>query len=343
MKKIANPNRQPTILEVSRKAGVSTATVSRVLAGLEGAGDATRKKVLRVVKELGYQPNRLARNLRATSRKVVGVVIPDLQNPFFTGIVGGIEEVLHDAGYTLFLANSDDNIDRELIEMQTMRSDRVSGILLIPCQSEAPHYQEMAWSDTPIVAIDRSPIGLDVDFVATNNEEGAYLGTSRLIEAGHKKIGIINGPEKNDVVKERQAGFRRALKMGRIKVRESWTARGDFRIGGGKKAAMQIMSGAERPKALFVTNFLMMLGALQAVHELGLKIPDDVAIISFDDMPWNIAMNPPISAVAQPTRELGKTAAQLLLDRLAEPARSVRRVALQPELKVRASCKAMEK
>ena len=330
--------RQPTIRDVSRGAGVSTATVSRVLSGLGGASEATRRRIMSVVKELGYQPNRMARDLRSARSKVVGVVIPDLQNPFFTGIVSGIEEVLHEAGYTLFLVNSDGDLERERSELQTLRSERVCGVLLIPSQAHAPQYLDLAQSPMPVVAIDRVPEGLEIDCVTSANEEGAFQAVTQLIAAGYREIGMINGPDGFGVAKERSAGFYRALAVEGLVAEPDWVATGDFRSDSGYRATLQALGGDHRPRALFVGNFMMALGALRAIRELGLRIPEEVALISFDEMPWAAAMNPPLSTVVQPTRELGRTAAEMLLERLARPQRPARRIVLGTELMLRGSC-----
>ena len=335
----AQPYRaQPTIRDVSDRAGVSTATVSRVLAGLGGASDATARRIVQIVSEIGYQPNRMARGLRATRSKLVGVVIPDLQNPFFTGIVGGMEDVLHQEGFTLILSNSDESLERERRELQTLRGERVSGTLLIPCRSIAPHYRDLANPEMPVVTIDRVLEELDIDCVTSANEAGARKAVAHLVHHGYSSVGLVNGPDHFGVVRERESGYRLALRAAGIEPRPAWMSSGDFRIEGGYEAARAILSQPERPRALFVANFLMALGALQAIRELGLQIPQDVALMTFDDMPWGASMNPPLSTVAQPVRELGRTAAALLLERLADPSRAARKIVLETELVLRESC-----
>ncbi len=333
--------RVATIKEVAQEAGVSTATVSRVMSGRNGAGAQVKRRVLAVAERLRYQPNRSAQILRSRRRNLIGAVIPDLQNPFFTGIVRGVEEVLHAAGFTLFLANSDEVSSREENEIRALQAEGVSGLVLIPCNPGGDHYANILTAELPVVAVDRVPDGTEVDLVKTANADGARVAVSHLLSLGFREIAIINGPIDYAVASERLEGFHQAMRSVGAKVHRDWEQHEDFRIDGGYKAARRILDGNTRPRALFVTNYLMTLGALQAIHELKLRIPEDIAVVGFDDMPWAISLNPPLTAVGQPTTDLGRTAAQLLLERLEHPERPFRKVILQPRLIVRASCGAV--
>lgn len=337
------PKRRPvTIKDVAAKAGVSTATVSRLLAGKQAASSEVKNRVLRIVEELGYEPNHSARNLRTRQRKVFGIVIPDLENPFFTGIIRGAEETLRAAGYSLLIAHSDESPEREEHEIRVLRAEGAMGLLLIPSRAESTHYSSSDWGDLPVVAIDRVPMKWVVDSVKTANAEGARLATEHLIHLGHQRIAILNGPAHYDVAQERLAGFRQALAARGQRIPAEWVVHGDFRQESGFHATKCLLQTSSRPRAIFVANHMMALGALMAIHELGLCIPADVAIASFDDMPWGAALNPPLTAVAQPTLDLGRTAATLLLERQQDPLRPVRQVILQPSLVVRASCGAVK-
>jgi len=309
-----------------------------VLAGLGGASEATQRRIEKAVNELGYRRNRMASGLRSQRSTLVGVVIPDLQNPFFTGIVGGIEEVLHEAGYTIFLANSGSDPDREKAEVSMLRSERICGLLIVPSACSASLYQELSDGELPAVAIDRVPDGLVMDSVRVANEEGAYLAVKCLLEAGHRGIALVNGPVDIGVAREREAGYLRALAEAQVAVRPEWTVSGAFDSEAGYELTKDLLERKDSPEALFVGSFMTALGALRAVTELGLKVPDEVALIAFDDMPWAPAMNPPLSAVAQPVREMGRKAAQLLLERLRDPELEVRSLVLDTELVVRDSC-----
>jgi DNA-binding LacI/PurR family transcriptional regulator len=268
----------------------------------------------------------------------VGVVIPDLQNPFFTRIVAGIEEVLHEQGYSLFLANSDSDASREQAELRMLRSERVCGVLMIPCESEASSYEDLAEGQLPLVIMDRLPEGLQADSVTVSNKQGVFEAVSHLLKAGYTSIGLVNGPDEIGVARQRAEGFRQALEEAGIHCRDEWVDTGDFRTESGYASTMKVLGNTNRPRALFVGNFLMTLGALRAVQELKLRVPEDVALLSFDDMPWAEAMNPPLSTVAQPAREIGRQAATLLLKRINDPKRPKCAIELDTQLIIRQSC-----
>lgn len=333
-----NPSGSITIREVAAAAGVSTATVSYVLAGLEGVRDQTRERVLAAVAKLNFQPNRMAQGLRLRHRKVVGVVIPDLQNPFFTGVVHGVESVLYEAGYTLLLSHSDGLAERERVQLEIMKAEGLAGLVLIPGNGPGASYEAIRTWEIPAVAVDRAPQGLEIDLVCSDNREGMRLVMSHLLSIGHKDIGLLNGPLGMDVTQERLWGYQDALTSAGIVIRDSFIIHGDFHQEGGRAAMAKFLEMAKPPRAVVIANNLMTLGALQAIHERGVVIPDELAVACFDDMPWAISLHPPLTAVAQLPEEIGRTAAQLLLARVADPQRCVRRVVLPTRLMVRSSC-----
>ncbi len=328
----------PTIRDVAQRAKVATSTVSRALAGHKGVSQGVRERINRVAQFLGYQPSRVARSLRAGNSLMVGVVVPDMQNPFFTGVMRGIEDVLNSAGYTLLLANSDEDPQRERATLLSLRSEGVAGIVFVPINTKVTTYKYLLKPPMPMVAVDRLPVGLKVDLVTVANIEGARNAVEHLIAMGHVRIGLVNGPEQHSTAKERREGYEQALAFAGIPIRTELIQHGDFREGGGNLAMKALLALPERPTAAFVSNNLMTLGALQAIHETGLAIPSDLALVGFDDMAWAASLNPPLTAVAQPEREIGATAAQLLLTRIREPDKPIRHVVLQTRLTVRASC-----
>jgi LacI family transcriptional regulator len=329
---------RPTIRDVAEKAGVSIATVSRVLAGIAGAGAEAKERVLAAVEALQYHPDLSARGLRARQRKLIGVVLPDLQNPFFTGLAQGVEEELCDAGFTLLLGHCDGKPDRERRHFEVLRGEGAAGLILVPSNGPGADYAPLAQWELPVVAVDRAPRGLDVDLVNTDNRASAREAVRHLIALGHREIVLINGPEAFDVSVERLAGAREAVADAGLPPDSLAVVHSDFHQDGGFKAMEQLLGRPQRPHAVLVANNLMTLGALQAIHERRLRIPEDIAVVGFDDMPWATALWPPLTAVAQPATELGRTAASLLLDRLAEPRRVPRHVILRNRLQVRASC-----
>ena len=336
--KSPNPAGATTIKEVAAAAGVSTATVSRVMAGINGVKTQVRERVLGVIAKLDYHPNRLARGLRLGQRKVIGVIIPDLRNPFFTGVAYGVEGVLYSAGYTLLLGHSDGQPEREQVQLRGLRGEGVAGLVFIAGNRPGANYDVIRSWDIPVVAVDRSPGGLEVDLVCSNNREGMRQAVAHLLSLGYKDIALLNGPVGIDVAVERLGGYQDALRNAGIALRETFIIHSDFRQEGGYAAMVRLLDLAIPPRAVVVANNLMTLGALQAMDERHVRIPEDLALIGFDDMPWAAFLCPPLTAVAQPAEELGRAAAQLLLKRLEDPKRMVRQVVLPTRLMVRASC-----
>jgi LacI family transcriptional regulator len=335
---VASNARSATISEVAARAGVSTATVSRVVAGTGQVGDTLRSRVLRAARELDYLPNRVARNLRVRTTRTIGVVIPDILNPFFTGVVRGIEDALQLEDYTLLLGNSDGEAGRERLYLDTLRSEGVAGILFVPSNGEPDAYRSLRRAGVPVVAIDRSPVGLDVDLITVTNEEGAHAAVAHLLNVGWKRIGLIAGPSHVNVSRERERGYERALEEAGMAACPDLVRRADFHEQGGYDAMRSLLELAERPTAVFVANNLMTMGALHAISDAGLRIPRDIGIVSFDDVPWGAWLQPPLTVVDQPAHDLGATAARILLSRLGDPGRPIRRVVLQTKLVVRTSC-----
>lgn len=327
-----------TIKSVAKAAGVSTATVSRVLTGTDLVGDELRDRVLKVVQKLNYQPNRMARGLRGGQRKMIGVIIPDLQNPFLTGVVHGVESVLYEAGYTLVLGHSGGFPEREQAHLTGLRAEGAAGLILVPDNGDGANYAALAAWDIPVVAVDRVPKGLKVDLVSTDHREGARQAVAHLISDGYRDIALINGPYGFSVTLERLAGYKEALSQAKVPLREAYVIHSDFRQPGGAAAMNQLLDLPKPPQAVLVGNNLMTLGALETAHKRRVRIPEDVGIVGFDDMPWAASLRPALTVIAQPIEELGRVAARLLLDRLAGKHWPVKQVILPPKLIVRASC-----
>lgn len=329
--------KNPTIKQVADLAGVSTATVSRVLDDSSGVSQELIERVRNAVRALDYHPNRAARNLRKRVAQTVGVVISDIQNPFFTSVVRGIEKVLVEANFVLLLCNSDEDPKREKIHLSTLKSEGVAGIILATTRSDAESYEQLVNNRTPLVGIDRTPEQLSIDVVSVTNTRGAFSAVSHLADLGHKRIAMISGPRQLSTARERYDGFMEVVLGRGLDRSEELVQFSDFRQSGGYKSMQYLLNLPEPPTAVLVANNLMTLGALQAIHERNLVIPDQISVVGFDDMPWATSLQPPLTAVAQPTYELGIAAAQLLLDRLREPERPFRHVVLETQLMVRAS------
>ena len=331
----------PTIYEVAEQAQVSAATVSRVLSGAKFVSGELAQRVSDAVSELEYRPNHIARNLRARATSTIGVVIPDIQNPFFTSVVRGIEDALQVEKFTLLLANSDGDPSRERVCLDTLCAEEVAGLVFVPCNAEPRAYEHLGRQGVPVVAVDRSPVGLSVDLVGVTNVEGARDAVLHLAALGRRRIALIGGPPSANVAVEREQGYREALDQASLRTCRPWSCAPTS----ARKAAIRRWSrcsiAPSLPDAVFVANNLMAMGALRAMADASLRVPEDVALVSFDDIPWGTRVSPPLTAVAQPTYDLGVSAARILLDRIREPHRPIRRVALQTTLVVRRSCGAL--
>lgn len=333
----SNVKKPATIHHVAKLAGVSTATVSRVLAGADLVSDELIARVNKAARELNYHTNRTARNLRMQKNQTAALVISDIENPFFTSIVRGVEGVLRKAGYMLILTNSDEDEQIEWDHLMNLRAEGVAGVIIAPTGSDAKRYDQLIQAGMTMVAIDRVPPNLAVDRVTVNNGDAVYAATKYLINQGHSQIGVIAGLSNISTALERKTGYERAMKEKNFPINPTWIQQGNFRQEDGHKAMRNILHLDPPPTAVIALNNLMTLGALQAIYEEKVKVPEQMAIIGFDDMAWGNSSTPPLTAVAQPTHELGRVAAELLLDRINDPSRPLRHVILDTELIIRAS------
>ncbi len=335
--------------DVARVAGVSVSTVSRVLTGSPLVNAETRTRVQLAMDSLQYRPSRVARRLRRDSARanLIGLIVPDIQNPFFAELVRGVERVAHQHGYMVFLGNTDEDGAKELEYVQLMRAESVDGLILPPSSDLHEIVAKLTSAGLPIVCVDRRLPDVSVDTVVADNEQGAYMATDHLLRIGHRHIGFIGGRAHLSTSAERLAGYTRALREHGVPFDARLVRDGDSRQGSGSALTRELLSrdlldregsGRELPTALLVGNNLMTLGALETIHLMGLRIPDDVAIVGYDDMPWALALNPPLTAVRQPGFEMGERAAELLLQRLDDPSRETAVVTLQPTLIARQSC-----
>jgi DNA-binding LacI/PurR family transcriptional regulator len=323
--------------DVAKLAGVSVATVSRVLNNKPNVSPELRSKVLEAVEELNYRRDRVARSLRAKTSLIIGLIISDIRNPFFTSVVRGVEDVAYDHGYTLLLCNSDEDPAKERLYIDIMLAERVAGVIISPVAEVDNYSSVLLHAGVPVVAMDRRMRDLEVDTVVVNNVEGVYQAIGYLIEQGHRRIGFIGGPMRTTTGRERQEGYQKALAEHGLELDQALIKIGDFKQDSGYQMACQLLEMDDPPTAIFTANNLMTLGALNAIHEKKLSIPQEVAIVGFDDMSWAQSLAPPLTAVAQPTYELGRTAADLLLRRIGDPNRPTEQICLEANLVVRES------
>ncbi|TCO53083.1 LacI family DNA-binding transcriptional regulator [Actinocrispum wychmicini] len=311
-----------TINDVATKAGVSTATVSRALNGKSTVDPNLVSRVLDAAAELGYQPNGPARNLRRQETAVLALIISDVENPFFTSIARGVEDVAHAVGYSVVLCNSDENPDKERRYIDVAIQERVAGVVL-STTGASTNVDLLTDRGMPMVAVDRPlpDVAADNDTVLVDTRQAAKEATAHLITQGYHHVGCVTGPAGIRTADDRLAGYRDALRAARRKYSAKLVRRTEYRSDGAHQATVDLLSQDERPDALLVANSTMAIGVLAALTELGLKSGKDVGVVAFDDAPWAPLVNPPLSVVSQPAYEIGTVAAQLLLDRITDGTR----------------------
>lgn len=332
-------DRPSTIADVAQYAGVSKATVSRVINGNYPVSDILQQRVEEAIAKLGYEPDRAARRLRANLSELIGIIIPDIQNPFFTSVVRGIEDVAYEQHMNVLLCNTDDDPRKQEGYIRIMMAERVAGLILAPSFGfRADLIQQLVRSGLSVILVDRSVPNLDVDAVLVDNYRGAYLATTHLISLGYQRIGCIVGDLDLSPGRERHQGYLQALEDHGRPIDHDLIGIGHFKIESGFDLAWRMLQQSTPPDALFTASNLITLGAFKAIRESGRKIPHDIAIVGFDDMPWASELYSPLTAVSQPTYEVGREAVRLLLRRLNSPAGSGQTVTLQPTLTIRESC-----
>lgn len=324
--------------DVAELAGVSASTVSHVLNGTRKVSEDTRERVRLAIEELGYEPNLLAKSLKVSRTFTIGLLISDIQNPFFTSVIRGAEDVALSRGYHLFLCNTDEDPNREDEYVRELSKKRVDGLIVASSASRRNHTLQLRLEDVPFVFMDREVEGIEADTVSVDNRLGMRLIAEHLTQLGHERVGMVSGPLEKSSGRERYHGLRDALADLGLPLHDSLVRFGDFRVSGGREAAEELLRLPEPPTALVVSNNQMTLGALLAVRELGLRVPDEVSVVSFDDMEWAPLANPPLTALAQPTYEMGATAARMLLDKIEKKATgSPSKLFMEPELMIRGS------
>lgn len=330
----------PTLKEVAQKADVSIATVSRVINNSNKVNPETRERVQKAMRTLGYRPSRVAQRLRNTNgkSKLLGLIIPDIQNPFYSRIVRGIEDVAYQNDYALILCNSDENPARERFYLDVLRSESVDGVILPPIHQYGNVLDRIIDSGIPVVCVDRKLAKDSVDTVVVNNRKGAYEAISHLLDLNHRRIAILASSSKYSSFKERLEGYEQALREKGVEIDESLIREGDPRNAEkAKELTLELLQLEPSPTALFVTNNLMSLGVLQAINELNLSIPKDISVVMFDDISWATVVSPPLTVVKQPSYEIGRRAAELLFQRISDPDRETVEVIMDTTLIVRSS------
>jgi len=309
---------QVTIKDIARLLGMSPSSVSRALHDHPDISPATKEKVLALAKKLDYQPNSIARSLKIRKTRTIGVLVPTIRHDFFASVISGIEEVAYQAGYSIFVSQSNENYEREMLNVQALLSNRVDGLLVSISQTtkSSENFRAILKKGIPLVFFDRAFEDLPANRVIVDDYDGAYRAVDYLISRGYKKIAHLAGPSYLSISRERYSGYRTALKDHNIRFRANYVVSGGLEEKDGIEGMTRLFDLGEKPDAIFAVNDPVAIGAFIKIREKGLKIPDDIALVGFSNNPITSLIEPPMTTVEQPSHKLGQTAATLLLEQI---------------------------
>jgi LacI family transcriptional regulator len=328
-----------TLEDIAKRAGVSRATVSRVINGENNVKEQTRALVMEVIQQSNFQPNVAARSLAAGRTNVIGLVIPAgvsaiFTDPYFPLLIQGVSSACNAREYSVMLWLAEPEFERRMMR-QILHSGLLDGVVVSSMLMEDPIVQSLHDSKKPFILVGRHPT-LDVNYLDVDNTNGAREATLHLLRLGHKRVGTITGPQNMIAGNDRLQGYRQALEERGIGVRPELIAEADFSEAGGYAAMRRLLP--HRPTAIFTASDSMAEGALRALREAGLRVPQDVAVVGYDDMPNAARINPPLTTVRQPTNRMGALAVNALIDIIQNPGSHKRHIVLPVELVIRESC-----
>lgn len=325
-----------TIYTVAEKAGVSIATVSRVLNNSPKVKEETKAKVLRVIEELGYQPSASARGLALNRTEIIALIFPDISGPFYSEVIRGVESEASQHNYNLLIYGTYGKA--RSARFLRLLPTRVDGLILMTRSVEDEYIFYLHRRQIPFVLLDREIDEIEADCVLTNNVEGAYRAVEHLLQHGYQQVAFISGPADSPDSNARLEGYRQALQNHGLPLLSPLVERGDFLQPGGYQAMSRLLDRADLPLAVFVANDEMAIGTIEAVRGRGLSVPDDVAIVGFDDIQMTPYVQPPLTTVRQPIRDFGVLAVQMLLRRINDPETKAETIVLPTQLIIRRSC-----
>ncbi|ELY4520299.1 ribose operon transcriptional repressor RbsR [Cronobacter muytjensii] len=327
-----------TMKDVARLAGVSTSTVSHVINKDRFVSDAIRARVEDAVRTLNYAPSALARSLKLNQTRTIGMLITASSNPFYSELVRGVERSCFERGYSLVLCNTEGDEQRMNRNLETLLQKRVDGLLLLCTETHQPSPAIMTrYPAIPTVMMDWSPFDGDSDVIQDNSLLGGDIATRHLIEKGFTRIACVTGPLDKTPARQRLEGYRTAMRRAGLPVPEGYEVIGDFEFAGGLRAMQSLLALPEPPQAVFMGNDAMAVGAYQALYQAGLSIPQDIALVGYDDIELARYMTPPLTTIHQPKDELGELAIDVLIHRMAQPELQQQRLQLTPVLMERGS------
>ncbi|ALS20776.1 MULTISPECIES: LacI family DNA-binding transcriptional regulator [Paenibacillus] len=330
--------KRATLKEVAKMAGVSTATVSNALNETKYVSEEVKNKIFSAIRALNYQPNSVAKSLRVQESRIIGLLISDIANPFFSIVVRGIEEELAKSNYSILLCNTDSSLEKERKYLDVLIGQRVDGLIVSSAGNTGDYFRSLEKTGVPIVFLNRCPEFMNSDVIMTNNIQGAYIATEHLIRHGYGKIAIIAGPSSVSTGKDRLTGYRRALEDYGITESDQLVKEGLFDIQSGYDKMKELMEQDTKPDAVFISNNSMTLGAYKYLKESGLRIPDQIAVLGYDDSDWAEIVDPPITTVRQPAYHQGVHAANLILARIKDKQVKREIMYMDPALIIRHSC-----
>ncbi len=325
-----------TIQDVAKAAGVSVATVSRVLNKSNTVTEATREVVLNAIKQLDYRPNLLGRNLRRTETRLILALLPTIANPFYSRIVKGIEDVAHKNGYNVLLCNTDSATDREQLYLGLLKNRLADGVILMAPEIDGEELTSIG-SDFPVVQCCEYKEGAQVSLARIDNHAAARKAARHLISLGHQKIGMISSHNHFLSTLRREEGFKSVLEEAGFPLMDQYMAYGDYSFKSGHRSALGLLSLKERPTAIFAISDIMAIGVLRAAREKGMRVPEDVAVVGFDNISFTSMCAPMLTTVSQPKYDLGCTAMDLLLKTIRGELKDPVEIVLENELIIRES------
>jgi len=325
-----------TIKDVAKKAGVSVATVSRTLNRSDRVSPEVRDRVTAAVESLSYRPNAVARSLKSRNTRTLGLVIPNVTNPFFTQMARAVEDAARERGYSLIFGNTDEDPGKEAEYLEVLLEKQVDGLIVSPARATSPQLEGLVRDGVPVVFLDRYVSNIEAPVVRSDGRRAVDELVEHMMSFGHEKLAIISGPSETVPGRERLEAFLNGAENRTVPIGEEYVKFGDFRRESGFETMRELLNLEEPPTAVFAANNLMALGALQALKRAGVRVPEDMSFASFDDVSWFELVEPSITAIAQPVSELGIAAAEMLPALVGgEEAESV---ILDAELVVRGSC-----
>jgi len=324
-----------TLKMVAEKAEVSVNTASRAINNKPDINEETKKRVLQIAKELGYIRNAAAVALRTKKTGTIGVVIADNRNPFYAEVLNGMEEAAREKNYHIILANTQRDYKKEEEAINLLLAKRVDGLLITPVQDKDDDIKNLIDANIPFVVVGRDFENIEVDAIYNDEVKGGFLATENLIKKGHKRIALIDGFLYKSPAKGRLEGYKKALNKYRISLDESLISVGDINIEDGHERTKQMLEKDLNFTAIFVYNDMMAFGAMQAIKEKGLRIPEDIGLVGYDDIPFSSLISPPLTTIRLKKQELGVESVKLLFSRINGSRKKIKKIILDVELIVR--------